>query len=154
MLQTSLVSNETTHTTSSYATATPDAAANTSDNAFAAAAASAANTSDYAFAAVTSAANTSDDAFAAAASAANTSDYGTAPSSTLDYATTTADDTNAATKSLFERIELDTEAAAEVLKNIYKKQRSAKMHLNKGLLNEIIEKAKIKHGLDEDVIIC
>jgi hypothetical protein len=60
---------------------------------------------------------------------------------------------NSATKSL-ERIELATKEAAEVLKNTSKKGSVPKTHLNKGLLDEFIEKTKIKHGLDENDIIC
>jgi hypothetical protein len=140
MFQTSLVSNETTHNTPSYTIATPAATANTSNDTVAAAATT--NISDDAFAAATSAANASD--YGAAAFTANTSDYytsdyGAAATNTLnacyacisDFIATakSADSrsagrpkgtTNAATKSLFERIEVATKEAAEVLK-IYTK---------------------------------
>jgi hypothetical protein len=60
--------------------------------------------------------------------------------------------TYAASKSFDDRIELPTKEAAELLAQLYS-NKSRKKHLNKGSLEEIIEKSKEKHGVDEDTLI-
>jgi hypothetical protein len=60
--------------------------------------------------------------------------------------------TSAAAKSLNDRIESATKEAAEQLAKLYK-NKSRKNRLNKGSLEEIIEKSKEKHGVGEDTLI-
>jgi hypothetical protein len=61
--------------------------------------------------------------------------------------------TVAAGISLIQRIELATKEATDWLANNLKKQRSKKQHAEKGLLNEVIEAAKKKHCLPDDIVI-
>jgi hypothetical protein len=62
--------------------------------------------------------------------------------------------TDAAAKSMDMSIELATKEAAEALALCYKKLRCKNQKLPKGSLDELIEAAKQKHGVPEDVIIC
>jgi hypothetical protein len=60
--------------------------------------------------------------------------------------------TDAETRSVLEKIELATSEAADEFEKM-EKNKSAKKRLSKGSLDEIIKKSKVKHGLDEDIII-
>jgi hypothetical protein len=59
---------------------------------------------------------------------------------------------NAEARSLAMRVELATTEATEELEKV-NKSRNKKKRLHKGLLDEIIKKSKLKHGVDEDIVI-
>jgi hypothetical protein len=63
------------------------------------------------------------------------------------------DSTVAAGISLIQQIELATKEATDWLTNNLKKQRSKKHRAEKGLLNEVIEAAKKKHCLHDNIVI-
>jgi hypothetical protein len=60
--------------------------------------------------------------------------------------------TSAEAKSVAARVELATKEATEELEEI-NKSKSAKKRSNKGLLDAIIGKAKLNHGVDEEIVI-